>query len=201
MLAFCQTLEHVLDLVYHDALFTPAWQQSVLSACRSLFSLSPDPSLLDVDTLLSVAKRINCNSHAIICPSPSSVIGLGLYCRVSLLNHSCQPNCHYQATPHGRMQVRVISAVKAGDELSVHYCDLYDSREERQRQLLREKGFVCRCERCSADVRHSVDRVVAGVYCTCDKTRQEKETADSSLERRKRQDGWAGEVEPRGSGS
>jgi len=135
---------------------------------------------MDADTLLAVAKRINCNSHAIISPSPSAVVGLGLYCRVSLLNHSCQPNCHYQATRHGRMAVHTNTAVAEADELTVHYCDLYESREERQRQLLREKGFVCQCARCSVDMRLGVDRLVAGVYCTCERLKQQRTKADSS---------------------
>ena len=164
----------MLDLVYHDSLFTPAWLHSVLSACRALAALSPEPALMDCDALLSVAKRINCNSHAILCPSPSAVVGLGLYCRVSLLNHSCQPNCHYQATRYGRMAVHANRAVRPGEELTVHYCDLYDSREERQRQLLKEKGFVCACERCCADMAASVDRLVAGVYCTCERFKQQR---------------------------
>ena len=175
--ACCQCLSHVLDLVYHDSLFTPAWQESVRSACRTLLSLAPDPAVMDSDKLLAVAKRINCNSHAIISPSPSAVVGLGLYCRVSLLNHSCQPSCHYQADRYGRMLVHTNTAAQAGDELTVHYCDLYESREERQRQLLREKGFICSCGRCSADIGRSVDRLVAGVYCTCyDKVRQQKKS-------------------------
>ena len=130
---------------------------------------------MDSDTLLAVAKRINCNSHAIISSSPSAVLGLGLYCRVSLLNHSCQPNCHYQASSYGRMLVQTNTAVDDGDELTVHYCDLYESREERQRQLLREKGFLCQCERCRVDIQQSVDRLVAGVYCSCDKSKQQQQ--------------------------
>lgn len=135
---------------------------------------------MDGDTLLAVAKRINCNSHAIICPSPSAVVGLGLYCRVSLLNHSCQPNCHYQATSYGRMIVRTNTAANEGEELTVHYCDLYECREERQRQLLREKGFVCQCSRCSADISQSVDRLIGGVYCTCDRLKQVKYRTDNN---------------------
>ena len=167
-------LGHVIDLVYHDSLFTPAWLDSVETACRALIALSSDPELMSVDTLVAIAKRINCNSHALICPAPSSVFGLGLYCRVSLLNHSCQPNCHYQGAQYGCMTVHTNTAVANGEELTVHYCDLYESREERQRQLLREKGFVCACVRCSDDIGRSVDRLVAGVYCTCDKLKQQQ---------------------------
>ena len=168
-----QTLAHVLDLVYHPHLFTGAWRQSVTDAAAALLPFSPSPSALTPAQLLCIAMRVNCNAHSIVdvCGN-SSVIGLGLYPRVSLLNHSCVPSCHYTATRHGAMEVRVRSLLQEGDELTVHYCDLYETREERGRQLMREKGFVCRCSRCTEDMRGSVDRLVGGVYCACDRPKQ-----------------------------
>ena len=122
--------------------------------------------------------RINCNSHGVVDFSGnSSVVGVGLYCRLSLLNHSCLPNAHYAASRCGLMTVRTTRELRAGEELTLHYCDLYDTREERGKQLQREKGFTCSCDRCAADITSadSSDRLVGGVYCACDAGKKQQE--------------------------
>ena len=179
-----QTIEHVLDLVFHPSLFSDAWCRSVTGAAAELLSYSPSPTALTPTELCALAMRVNCNAHSIVdLVGSSSVVGLGLYPRVSLLNHSCVPSCHYAATMYGALEVRARTALAEGEELSVHYCDLYETREERGRQLLREKGFVCRCSRCTEDIRRSVDRLVGGVYCPCDRTRKRAAESDASAAR------------------
>ena len=182
-----QTVAHVMDLVYHSHLFSSSWRQSVTAASTALLSFSPHPSTLTPLDLLQVAMRVNGNAHSLVDSSgTSAVVGLGLYPRVSLLNHSCVPSCHFTARPHGALHVRPRLHLHPGDELTVHYCDLYDTREERGRQLLREKGFVCRCPRCTEDIRGSVDRLVGGVYCPCayPPTRSLADTAVPPAEKR-----------------
>ena len=176
-----QTLAHVLDLVYHPALFSAAWRQAVTSAAAALLPFSPSPSAFTPAQLTALAMRVNCNAHSLVsvCGNSSSV-GLGLYPRVSTLNHSCVPSCHYTTARHGVMEVRARTALQEGDELSVHYTDLYESREERGRQLMRDKGFLCSCSRCTEDIRSSVDRIVGGVYCACNQRTKQPQASISA---------------------
>ena len=56
------------------------------------------------------------------------------------------------------MHVRTISPVKAGEELTVAYINLYDPRGTRRTQLQAGKFFACACLRCREPLADSADR-------------------------------------------
>lgn len=71
--------------------------------------------------------------------------GRGLFSLFSRMNHACRPTIHehYDATA-GRLRVRTLRAVAAGEELHSTYIDLLAPRDRRQRRL-RQWGFLCAC--------------------------------------------------------
>lgn len=85
-------------------------------------------------------------------------IGLGLFPLTSLMNHSCNPNCvhHFslstaipntaRSTP--KLVMRALKDIKAGEELTYSYVDLYQSTASRRQQLRHAYFFHCECQRC-----------------------------------------------------
>merc|ERR1712129_296585 len=78
------------------------------------------------------------NSHGDICFYASSKI-----------NHSCQPNAHLN-TASG--QLTGLRTIRCGEELLISYFErdasLYKHAKLRRYELLRSKGFECKCVRC-----------------------------------------------------
>lgn len=74
-----------------------------------------------------------------------------LFADASKVSHSCFPNMLFTSkTTDGRMEYRAIRPVAAGDYLTFSYVqDLFSATaEERRATLLREKDFLCGCDRC-----------------------------------------------------
>lgn len=69
------------------------------------------------------------------------------------MNHSCRPNCVWFTTQDGTCkEVRAISTIEVGEELTVDYVgNVLDPTPQRRDDLLKTKGFMCECERCSAE--------------------------------------------------
>lgn len=75
--------------------------------------------------------------------------GSALFSGLHLLNHSCAPcaSVEFEADTH-RATVRALRPVRAGEELTISYCDESLPADERAAEL-REYCFECRCERCT----------------------------------------------------
>jgi hypothetical protein len=71
---------------------------------------------------------------------------IGLWCRVSRLNHSCRSNCHWNVVGD-LMIVRASERIRAGDQLTVSYHPAVDTFQ-RTNAKLQCYGFECRCARC-----------------------------------------------------
>ena len=149
------------DLVSHMDRAVPAWVSVIEQAMKLLIEryrtlqAAPDSIFAglrvpDVQTLVNLCARINSNAHALFdnYSSSNSTIGLGLFPLTSILNHSCSPNAAFSPASGGRMIVRALRDIAAGEEICVHYVDLLQSRSERQRELLTDKYFSCACQRC-----------------------------------------------------
>ncbi|XP_066237831.1 histone-lysine N-methyltransferase SMYD3 isoform X3 [Saccopteryx leptura] len=90
--------------------------------------------------------RVICNSFT-ICNAEMQEVGVGLYPSMSLLNHSCDPNCSIVFNgPH--LLLRAIQDVEAGEELTICYLDTLMTSAERQKQLRDQYCFSCDCSRC-----------------------------------------------------
>jgi len=135
------------------------------SANRSPNSSAPSPPpfaglpLPSLATLTSLCCRINNNSHAIsdLVPGTNRVLGIGLFPATALLNHACYPNCIFVGSQGASMRVRTLRKVKRGEELTVPYIDLYMPRRDRQRELWKDRHFLCKCIRCQLEERGQID--------------------------------------------
>lgn len=106
-----------------------------------------DPSQLpsSFDIFEAFAKLI-CNSFT-ICDAEMQEVGVGLYPSVSLLNHSCDPNCCIVFSgPH--LLLHAVRDIKAGEELTICYLDMLMTSEGRRKQLREQYCFECDCFRC-----------------------------------------------------
>ncbi|QDS72516.1 hypothetical protein FKW77_000137 [Venturia effusa] len=85
---------------------------------------------------------------------------IGLFPRISRINHSCRPNTSYYWNE--KLGVRVVFAtkkIKKGEEISDSYISLLAPREERNGSL-RPYGFVCGCHACVKGGKESDERRV-----------------------------------------
>lgn len=114
-------------------------------------------------------------------------VAIGLYPSMSLLNHSCDPNC-FTLFMGRHLHLRVIKTIKAGDELTIQYTETMRPTEERQSQLRRIYCFECDCRRCQT--REKDDKMLAGDKKASDETKalasrvlelQEKKKWEESL--------------------
>ncbi|KAG2179230.1 hypothetical protein INT43_002080 [Umbelopsis isabellina] len=104
---------------------------------------------IDAAALLIYLCRFRSNNFGII-DNQLFPIGEGTYPIGSLFNHSCRPNA--VALYNGTSQIiRLIDDVEEGEEITLAYIDVANSRKTRQ-QMLRDKYFFeCECTRCSSD--------------------------------------------------
>ena len=81
----------------------------------------------------------------------------GLYCNISVMNHSCVPNTvnSWVMGDFQRSRVRAILTIEKDEEILRSYQDTTDfdcgSREFRRQTLLEMRGFLCQCSHCSLE--------------------------------------------------
>mmetsp|Transcript_19589 Transcript_19589/g.48218 ORF Transcript_19589/g.48218 Transcript_19589/m.48218 type:complete len:523 (-) Transcript_19589:33-1601(-) len=82
---------------------------------------------------------------------PGTDYGHGLFEVACKMTHSCRPNCTWMTEPDGASkQIRAISKIQEGEELTVDYMgQSLSPTHERREDLLDSKGFLCNCARCS----------------------------------------------------
>ena len=138
----------------------PAWKEVVGKALAELYSLSGTKI---VAKYVQIAQRFLENTHAMEdVEGENQLEGLGMFPRVSLINHSCAPSCCLSRLGDS-ISVRTLRDHSPGEELTITYSDLYLSTSERQRQLLESRFFLCQCPRC---VSNEKDSLLQGVLCT-----------------------------------
>ncbi|KAJ1138366.1 hypothetical protein NDU88_004753 [Pleurodeles waltl] len=119
----------------------------------------PDLSQLIPDlNLLEYFAKAFCNQFMIISDTSENVAD-GLYLTMSLLNHSCEPNC--VTVFKGRhLHLRAIQEIQVGEELTTTYIDPLMTTVERQSQLRRKYCFQCDCRRCQ--MHEEDDKMLSG---------------------------------------
>ena len=101
--------------------------------------------------------RIFCGNSRRICEEKDlyDPILMGLYDKMSLINHSCVPNVVWTWVmgDFQRQQVKAIMTIEKGEEILVNYRDtdeiVFGTREVRRQELLENFGFLCQCSECS----------------------------------------------------
>ncbi|EDV28054.1 uncharacterized protein TRIADDRAFT_53251 [Trichoplax adhaerens] len=118
---------------------------------------------INENEIIEIISRVTCNTFT-ICNSEMQTVGIGVYPGLSLVNHSCSPNC--SATFRGKqMQLRIIENTKIGDELLISYIDPMQVLSSRQNQLQSQYCFKCICERCIDTTKDSCNNLMDSVRC------------------------------------
>eukprot|EP00743_Colponemidia_sp_Colp-15_P008128 GILK01008812.1.p1 GENE.GILK01008812.1~~GILK01008812.1.p1 ORF type:complete len:570 (+),score=84.96 GILK01008812.1:38-1711(+) len=159
----------VSQLLTHKEHFSPSWLAAVTAAVTDMMAVGSAKLSLDLEECVSLACRININAHGLvdIDGDSNTNIGLGLFPFVAMLNHSCEPNAVYICGENGVMSVRAIRDLSDGEEVSVHYVDLYQPLHQRREALLHSKHFLCQCRRCLDSIQNpsSIDRFLSALCC------------------------------------
>jgi len=107
------------------------------------------------DEVSKILRIFTCN-NANICLHPeiySKSADSGLYYKISLINHSCQPNSQYSWVRGDikKKQVIAFKKIKKNHEILTFYSTIsFGSIEERRNDLL-ELGMLCKCTECSLE--------------------------------------------------
>ncbi|CAM8979959.1 unnamed protein product [Rhodiola kirilowii] len=101
--------------------------------------------------LLDVNSMVEGVAPAKVLGTNGGLYGVGLWLLPSYINHSCCPNAQRL---HIGDHVIVLASrdIKAGEELTFAYFDVFKPLEKR-REMLATWGFRCRCRRCEFDER------------------------------------------------
>uniref|UniRef100_A0A8V0XTM1 [histone H3]-lysine(4) N-trimethyltransferase n=1 Tax=Gallus gallus TaxID=9031 RepID=A0A8V0XTM1_CHICK len=90
--------------------------------------------------------KVTCNCFT-ISNGEMQDVGVGLYPSMSLLNHSCDPNCVIIFEGY-QLLLRSIREIQIGEELTISYIESLMPTSERQKQLKRQYCFECDCCLC-----------------------------------------------------
>lgn len=169
--------EDVLNLQTHEDKATTAWKESVRKGCNLLLSSwvldgevtdiasNNNSQLSNLEELEKFALLVNTNAHGMgLQDTHNADVALGMFPFVSMLNHSCWPNCCFAS--EGRvMTVRATQDISKDSELCLSYINLYEPRAVRKQILADTKHFDCSCIRCSEPLKSSIDRFLEAAMC------------------------------------
>jgi hypothetical protein len=79
--------------------------------------------------------------------------GTAMYSKLSLLNHSCDPNLDVVMGPAAAMAVVARRSIRRGEELRIAYLDCSAPVVERRKKLLHGYGFSCDCDMCKQQLK------------------------------------------------
>ena len=100
---------------------------------------------LDLEEGAKVVAIFNTNSFG--CNAIEN--GAGIFLKPSRLNHSCLPNAIFDWNDLlGELTIHAQRDIAAGEEVTIPYVGLLQSRVVRRSQLQRNWGFCCRCRAC-----------------------------------------------------
>lgn len=100
--------------------------------------------------------RITMNGFT-VSTSEQEGIGFGIYTGASMINHSCRPNAvqtfHFSSSEGSApdmpmLQITTCQQVRAGEEITISYCDVSAPTHYRRRELSNGYKFECDCFWC-----------------------------------------------------
>ena len=93
-----------------------------------------------------------CRTNCIPLGDPNDCVGMGLFGKICRANHSCSPNARYiWRHDLDRELLLAVKTILPGEEITVTYGPLFESKMERQLTLLTGFQFLCNCEACAED--------------------------------------------------
>ncbi len=92
--------------------------------------------------------------------------GQGVFPLLSMMNHSCAPNCVYiPLSGTTKMAIKTVKPVLAGDELFISYVSSFFPVGVRQKILFDRYGFECSCPLCAPNVPDRTRCFVCSLNC------------------------------------
>ncbi|XP_043551254.1 histone-lysine N-methyltransferase Smyd1-like isoform X2 [Chiloscyllium plagiosum] len=113
----------------------------------------------DSQSISHIFGMINCNGFTISDQRGLQAVGVGLFPNLCLVNHDCWPNCTVILN-NGKIELRAIQKIKAGEELTVSYVDFLKLSAERRTQLKKHYYFDCTCEHCTKGIKDDLMQAV-----------------------------------------
>ncbi|XP_072433194.1 histone-lysine N-methyltransferase Smyd1-like isoform X2 [Chiloscyllium punctatum] len=113
----------------------------------------------DSQSISHIFGVINCNGFTISDQRGLQAVGVGLFPNLCLVNHDCWPNCTVILN-NGKIELRAIQKIKAGEELTVSYVDFLKLSAERRSQLKKHYYFDCTCEHCTKGIKDDLMQAV-----------------------------------------
>ncbi|KAJ3051502.1 hypothetical protein HK097_007466 [Rhizophlyctis rosea] len=114
-------------------------------------SLGADASkvTLAAKDMIELLCRFACNSIS-VSDGELVNVGVGVFPTLSLMNHSCDPNC--AIIFNGRTAtLRSIKDIDEGEEICQSYLDLTERTSSRKKELRKRYFFDCRCSICEEE--------------------------------------------------
>lgn len=137
-------------LAFFDALQSHDEQASTVQIQRMNSIIADSLPFLPAGTtklkILNILGRFRVNNPAIT-DCQLRAIGSGVFPCLSMLNHSCLPNCALLFSGD-LMSLVALRDLERNEELTISYIDVLNSREDRQRMLLEHYHFKCGCPKC-----------------------------------------------------
>eukprot|EP01147_Barroeca_monosierra_P002008 gene2008-5083_t len=160
--------EAAIDPLYYDI---SRDSKAAGEAPKSTSVPSQLPTISPEEALVIIAGQVNCNGYALRnTKSPNTMVGLGLFPAIAMVNHSCSPNSAVVTLSQGRLAVVTLQPIRKHQELTVSYVDLLRPRAHRKEYLLESKNFSCHCLRCQHPDAFPHDRALIlplCPFCSC----------------------------------
>ncbi|QDZ20760.1 SET domain-containing protein [Chloropicon primus] len=113
------------------------WAESAAHA-HQILKLTED-SAPSVKELCAMFAAVSCN-NLMVQDDYNEPVGFGIYPLASITNHSCTPNC-VQAFSGKKLSLMCVRDIRAGEEITISYADLFSLHSERRATLLSGYGF------------------------------------------------------------
>ncbi|EPE03123.1 set domain-containing protein [Ophiostoma piceae UAMH 11346] len=98
----------------------------------------------------TVSKILNTNAFDIDSDDDGPYGFFAVFPEISRFNHDCRPNSDYYFDHDTLTQyVHAVRPIAAGEEITVSYIDLIQTRKQRLRKLKSSWGFPCSCSLCT----------------------------------------------------
>lgn len=129
----------------------PKWLEGLEASAaivQRLVAFQLSAYAVSLDECKEALCKLSCNAFTVT--SETITCGIGLYMAASAVNHSCDPNCLQSFGFAGRLTVRAVRLIPAGQEVCISYIDLGLPRGWREKELA-GYGFLCHCSRCTTE--------------------------------------------------
>uniref|UniRef100_A0A670ZG70 [histone H3]-lysine(4) N-trimethyltransferase n=1 Tax=Pseudonaja textilis TaxID=8673 RepID=A0A670ZG70_PSETE len=125
----------------------------------------PESKQFGMQYISHILGVINCNGFTLSDQRGLQAVGVGIFPNLCLVNHDCWPNCtvifnngNHEAVrslfhTQMRIELRVLSKISVGEELTVSYIDFLNVSEDRKQQLKKQYYFDCTCEHCQKGIK------------------------------------------------